>query len=178
MIIDDEYVLIGSANINDRSLLGWRDSEIAVTIKDENKVESRMDGKAFPASVYAQSLRIRLLKEHLGFDDLKGEEFPEILLDPLSDNLWHFMRETAKSNSSYYREIFNCYPDDKFQKFSDIQESIKSDSEIIEKYKLYKHKIVGFIVEFPLNFLKLEELNTSFFSKENFVPIKNFFLII
>jgi phospholipase D1/2 len=31
MIIDDEKALIGSANINDRSLLGSRDSEIAVT---------------------------------------------------------------------------------------------------------------------------------------------------
>lgn len=31
MIVDDSFVLIGSANINDRSLLGDRDSEIAVT---------------------------------------------------------------------------------------------------------------------------------------------------
>jgi phospholipase D1/2 len=26
MIVDDKYTLIGSANINDRSMLGWRDS--------------------------------------------------------------------------------------------------------------------------------------------------------
>lgn len=32
MIVDDEKVLIGSANINDRSLLGSRDSEIAIII--------------------------------------------------------------------------------------------------------------------------------------------------
>ena len=30
MIVDDEYILIGSANINDRSLRGNRDTEIAV----------------------------------------------------------------------------------------------------------------------------------------------------
>ena len=30
MIVDDTYVIIGSANINDRSMLGDRDSEIAV----------------------------------------------------------------------------------------------------------------------------------------------------
>ena len=29
-IVDDEYVLIGSANINQRSLSGERDSEIAM----------------------------------------------------------------------------------------------------------------------------------------------------
>ena len=38
MIVDDEIVLMGSANINDRSLLGSRDSEIAMVIQDEEKV--------------------------------------------------------------------------------------------------------------------------------------------
>ena len=32
MIIDDNIAIIGSANINDRSLIGNRDSEIAVFI--------------------------------------------------------------------------------------------------------------------------------------------------
>lgn len=32
LIIDDEYLLVGSANINDRSLIGERDSEIAVVL--------------------------------------------------------------------------------------------------------------------------------------------------
>jgi hypothetical protein len=34
MIVDDEFAIIGSANINDRSLLGMRDSEIGVVIHD------------------------------------------------------------------------------------------------------------------------------------------------
>lgn len=34
MIIDDRVALIGSANINDRSLMGDRDSEIAIIIED------------------------------------------------------------------------------------------------------------------------------------------------
>ena len=32
MIIDDDISIIGSANINDRSMLGDRDSEIAVNL--------------------------------------------------------------------------------------------------------------------------------------------------
>lgn len=32
LIIDDEFALIGSANINDRSMLGYRDSELAVLL--------------------------------------------------------------------------------------------------------------------------------------------------
>ncbi len=34
LIIDDCVALIGSANINDRSLMGDRDSEIAVVVED------------------------------------------------------------------------------------------------------------------------------------------------
>jgi phospholipase D1/2 len=32
MIIDDNIVIMGSANVNDRSMLGTRDSEIAVKL--------------------------------------------------------------------------------------------------------------------------------------------------
>jgi phospholipase D1/2 len=37
IIVDDEIVLMGSANINDRSLQGKRDSEIAMVVEDEEK---------------------------------------------------------------------------------------------------------------------------------------------
>ena len=37
MIIDDNKVIIGSANINDRSLLGDRDSEIAIIVEGIEK---------------------------------------------------------------------------------------------------------------------------------------------
>jgi len=33
MIVDDSYFIVGSANINDRSMLGARDHEIAVVVK-------------------------------------------------------------------------------------------------------------------------------------------------
>lgn len=36
---------MGSANINDRSLLGKRDSEIAMVIEDEQKMEINMNGE-------------------------------------------------------------------------------------------------------------------------------------
>ena len=34
MIVDDCRVIIGSANINDRSMLGDRDSELAILVED------------------------------------------------------------------------------------------------------------------------------------------------
>jgi phospholipase D1/2 len=171
MIVDDEVALIGSANINDRSMLGSRDSEVAVLIKDSEKINSKMNGENYMASSFARSLRLRLLKEHLGINE---QECPEMLLDPLDDRLFQLMKQIAKSNTLLYREIFNVYPDDKFEKFSDIPTKSDDVNQLVEKYQANKDKIIGNIVEFPLNFLKEENLNRSYFSREIIVPIKNF----
>uniref|UniRef100_A0A452YXX4 Phospholipase n=1 Tax=Aegilops tauschii subsp. strangulata TaxID=200361 RepID=A0A452YXX4_AEGTS len=72
MIIDDRIALIGSANINDRSLLGSRDSEIAVVIEDKEVVNSKMDGRHWEAGKFSLSLRLSLWAEHLGLH--RGED--------------------------------------------------------------------------------------------------------
>ncbi|KAG0017166.1 hypothetical protein BGZ81_010865 [Podila clonocystis] len=66
MIVDDKIIIIGSANINDRSQLGYRDSEIAIIIEDSEKVQSKMNGEPYEAGKLAHSLRASLFKEHLG----------------------------------------------------------------------------------------------------------------
>ena len=53
MIVDDKTVIIGSANINDRSLIGRRDSEVAVLITDEAFEDGKMNGESFPCGSYA-----------------------------------------------------------------------------------------------------------------------------
>lgn len=45
MIVDDKRVIMGSANLNDRSQKGDGDSEIALVIEDTDLIDSRMDGK-------------------------------------------------------------------------------------------------------------------------------------
>ena len=62
MIVDDKYVICGSANINDRSLLGDRDSELAAVISDTQFVSSTFDKKPVNVGVYAQSLRHKIFK--------------------------------------------------------------------------------------------------------------------
>lgn len=44
-IADDRIVIIGSANINERSMRGDRDSELACVVRDTDLIESRMGGK-------------------------------------------------------------------------------------------------------------------------------------
>lgn len=62
MIVDDEYAIIGSANINDRSMVGHRDSEIGVLIKSEYKKEIVLDNRVYSVSQNVKDLRIKLMK--------------------------------------------------------------------------------------------------------------------
>jgi len=62
MIVDDKYVICGSANVNDRSLLGKRDSEIAAVITDEEFQDSILSGQKVKSGKYALSLRKKIFK--------------------------------------------------------------------------------------------------------------------
>lgn len=62
MLIDDQIVVCGSANINDRSLLGSRDSELALITRGGDFVEGVMDGEKLAVSQTVQELRLRLWK--------------------------------------------------------------------------------------------------------------------
>lgn len=75
MIVDDNCTIIGSANINDRSLLGDRDSEIAVVTYGTDLVETKMSGQKTFISKRIQEFRKKLWREHFGLSD-------EVLLDP------------------------------------------------------------------------------------------------
>lgn len=62
MIIDDEVAIIGSANINDRSMLGDRDSEIGIIIRDSLKKTIKTKSGEIKVSDFCYSLRMRLLQ--------------------------------------------------------------------------------------------------------------------
>lgn len=54
--------LPGSANINDRSMLGKRDSEVAVIFEDIHTVKSVMDGQEYQAGRFGLSLRLECFR--------------------------------------------------------------------------------------------------------------------
>ena len=68
MVVDDRVAIIGSANINERSQRGDRDSELACIIRDTDMVDSTMAGKPYKVGRFAHTLRVRLMREHLGVD--------------------------------------------------------------------------------------------------------------
>ncbi len=45
MVVDDEYAVIGSANLNDRSMNGDRDSEVDVVVHDTARATTLINGK-------------------------------------------------------------------------------------------------------------------------------------
>ncbi|KAJ5219811.1 hypothetical protein N7468_009015 [Penicillium chermesinum] len=68
MVVDDRAAIIGSANINERSMLGSRDSEVAAVVRDTDTITSTMDGKPYVVGRFPHTLRMRLMREHLGID--------------------------------------------------------------------------------------------------------------
>lgn len=75
MVVDDEYVLLGSANINQRSMAGSRDTELAMGAYQNHQTWSHRN-KHPRGQVYGY--RMSLWAEHMGkIDDIFKE--PESL---------------------------------------------------------------------------------------------------
>ena len=166
MIIDDDTVIIGSANINDRSQVGSHDSEIAMVVCDQDKVQSTLGGSQRMVSKFAFTLRTNIFKEILGISD------ENLLRDPLSEHFTHTLKSIAKRNTKIYKKVFRCYPDDEIQAFQDIEAFVAQAK--LDEYSQHKNEIRGFLVEFPLHFLHNEDLRIKIFNKEYYIPEESF----
>uniref|UniRef100_M8BBB8 Phospholipase D n=1 Tax=Aegilops tauschii TaxID=37682 RepID=M8BBB8_AEGTA len=62
MIVDDEYIIVGSANLNERSMAGDRDSEIAIGAYQPHRINT----DAELAKGHVHGFRMSLWYEHLG----------------------------------------------------------------------------------------------------------------
>lgn len=162
MIVDDKIVIIGSANINDRSMVGNRDSEIAMIIEDKEKIMSVFNGQDIEVSKFAHHFRMDLFQEHSGSSNTMA------LRDPMSDKFYHIWDRRAKKNTRRFRKIFACYPDDLIGSLNEVQDFMKEAR--LDLYDEYSKKIVGHLVEFPLKFLERENLNISVSQKEFLLP--------
>lgn len=87
-VVDDEYIIIGSANINQRAMDGGRDSEIAMGAFQPNHLATEQ-----PARGQIFGFRMALWREHLGFID-NSFEYPETercikLVNLKADEYWN-----------------------------------------------------------------------------------------
>jgi phospholipase D1/2 len=133
LIADDRVVIVGSANLNDRSQLGSHDSEIAVLIEDQKEIDSSMAGRPWKAKAFAASLRRQVFRKHLGLLPAQDMQRPDAnflpvghdpnvydwgssedraVTDPLSEEFASLWKGTAATNTSAFRKVFHPVPDD------------------------------------------------------------------
>lgn len=142
LIADDRVVICGSANLNDRSQLGYHDSEIAIIIEDPTPVDSYMNGQPWRASLYATTLRREVFRKHLGmippqdpaqpdqnFEPVGipngydwGSPEDQAVIDPLSDNFNSLWNRTAQVNTNVLGRIFHAVPNDKVRNWKEYDE--------------------------------------------------------
>ncbi|XP_066518510.1 phospholipase D1a isoform X2 [Hoplias malabaricus] len=170
LIADDNTVIIGSANINDRSLLGKRDSEVAVVIQDQLMVPSVMDGKEYSAGKFALQLRLECFRMVLGaFTDPCVD-----VQDPISDRFYkEVWMTTAARNATIYEKVFRCLPSSLVRNIPELLSfQTKPGLEKLDRGLAQENlqKIRGFLVQFPLDFLSEQKLLPSVGTKEAIVP--------
>lgn len=174
LIADDRVVICGSANINDRSMLGKRDSEIAAIITDNEFEDGRMNGLQFPSGIFAGRLRKYLFKEHLGLLDPEADNMPIDVTDPIIDNFYNgIWRKISKQNTLIYDEVFRCVPNNfvkSFSEFKKYNEQFPLSKIDPERAKHMVKNIQGFLVDFPEEFLSQEILTPPNASKEGIIP--------
>ena len=143
LIADDQKVICGSANLNDRSQLGSHDSEIAILIEDEDTVDSYMAGKPWKAAKFAASLRRQIFRKHLGLippqdvEAIDGNFLPvgqdknvydwgskedHAVADPLAPSFMSLWKTTARNNTEAFRRVFHPIPDDTVKTWKDYDE--------------------------------------------------------
>lgn len=146
MIVDDRIAICGSSNINDRSQLGFHDSELAIVMEDTNLLDSKMDGKPYKAGRHVASLRRMLWREHLGLlpaqeldatddpnalppnhapndimDTGDNKQFYDFVEDPMSEDVWEVWTRQATTNTNIFRRLFRADPDDNIKTFDDYK---------------------------------------------------------
>lgn len=114
LIADDLVAILGSANINDRSQLGNRDSELAVIIRDDVSTIKSTDGlSATPVSAKVYDLRRNLWHKLFGLAD--GARRPakslEAVIDfPAAEKTWKAIQQVALGNAIAYQNAFPYLP--------------------------------------------------------------------
>jgi phospholipase D1/2 len=126
LIVDDAVAVIGSANINDRSLNGNGDTELAAVVVDDAdaKLTDLGGGAKVVTRHFARELRMQLWRKHLGMlvDEpsttgvKKGGVPAGIDIEaPVDAATIRGIQSLATANRAAYNEVFTHTPRDSFK---------------------------------------------------------------
>ncbi len=131
MIVDDRKAVIGSANINDRSMMGYKDSEICMIVEDTLHVDSVMGGKPYKAGPFAKGLRMKCWSDNCG---LTKEQF-HLIDDPVSEECWSFYNGRAQENTRLYEAAFpGLVPTNQVRTFEDLQQRGEASEDMLSSH--------------------------------------------
>ncbi|XP_058805785.1 phospholipase D2 isoform X2 [Phymastichus coffea] len=171
MIVDDNTVICGSANINDRSMIATRDSEIAVIIHDTEFDDCKMNDIPFQCGKLAGSLRKQLFREHLGllWSDEKVD-LEDIVKHTFYHDIW---RKRSQVNTEIFEDVFHCVPSNKIINFAMLKQYLDETplclSDPLAAQEMITN-IKGHLVDMPLNFLCNESLKPAANTVEGIMP--------
>ena len=142
MIVDDKRLIIGSANINDRSLLGSRDSELAVCI--EGQANHPLDSGLGKVNVVKKihDFRKALFLEHYGVN----------IDHPTVESSWKEMWSIVRTNTEVFSKVFKIYPSDEYHDWDALQKRNKDFDHNV--FNTLTPLIKGHAVLYPYKFLK------------------------
>ena len=144
-VVDDLYAIVGSANINDRSLLGNGDTELAAVVMDtaEAAMTDMGQGIRCVTRKFARELRIKLWKKHLGMlvdestTGVQKEGAPPLgikLEQPLAKESINGIQGQAIVNRQAYNRVFTHTPRNEF---GTLQEGRKNYPPLTHQVKKY-----------------------------------------
>jgi len=127
MVVDDRYAIVGSANINDRSQLGDRDSELAVLVMDTDWTYEDIGSKEEPVTVtrkFARELRMGVWQKI--FESAAGD-LKDAIKRPVAQSSWERIRRLAIVNTQAYEAVFPHVPKNNASIWPTITTSKKGD---------------------------------------------------
>lgn len=120
IIVDDRYALFGSANINDRSLNGEGDSEIALLVADQKNSTADLcgDGVQRPVRDFARKLRVDIWRKLFGIGLKPGavggakpaDQLLSAIAKPACPASWRAIQKQAEENAASYEAVFDYIP--------------------------------------------------------------------
>ena len=117
MVVDDRYALVGSANINDRSLDGDRDSEMAVLVTDTETATTDIGAIAGPQLTrkFARDLRMGVWNKIFALSGAKtsvkaASKLLDAVKKPAAQASWEAIRTVASTNTELYNAAFAFIP--------------------------------------------------------------------
>jgi phosphatidylserine/phosphatidylglycerophosphate/cardiolipin synthase-like enzyme len=118
LIADDRIAILGSANINDRSQMGDRDSELAVVVAGSTSLPTSINGRMqYPVCPQVKQLRTDLWRKIFALNAQPrknsvqpASDLEKVIATPAAAATWQAIQRQAFSNAEAYEQAFRHVP--------------------------------------------------------------------